>query len=371
MSNVDKIFMKKALQLARKGLGRTSPNPMVGAVIVRNGKVIASGYHRKAGENHAEVEALSDLRSKADAGDTLYVTLEPCNHHGKTPPCTEAILRSGIRQVVIGMTDPNPNISGRGEEYLRKNGVEVRKGVLEKECRKLNEVFIKYIKTEGPYVIAKTAMTLDGWTATATGDSKWITNERSRKFVHQLRDSVDAVMVGAGTVISDDPSLTTRLGRGKGRDPIRIILDTHFAIPHGSKVLNQESDSRTLIVVSGEVTSVSKKAVEKDNVSFITCPIKDGVIDLKSLLDILGKMSITSVMVEGGSNIMGSMIRQRLIDKFYIFKAPKILGGSDAIPMAEGLTPSRMDESHLIEDISLKRFGDDILIIGYAECLPD
>lgn len=363
----DSKYMKEAIRLAAKGLGRTSPNPAVGAVIVRHGKIIASGYHKKAGLNHAEVEVLSMIGGKGRPDDTLYVTLEPCNHHGKTPPCTEAILSSGIRNVVTGMSDPNPSVAGGGAEFLKKKGVRVSSGVLEAECRKLNEGWLKFISTGRPFVIAKSALTLDGWTATSKGHSKWITNERSRNFVHRLRDRVDGIMVGAGTIIADDPSLTARLKDGKGRNPVRIIVDTHLRMPHNAKVLSPESDSGT-IIVTGDKTPMSRvRAFERDNVRIMTCPTKSGRIDLIRLMDALGKMSIVTLMVEGGSEIMGSMIREGLVDKFYLFTAPRILGGDDGVPMARGKGPERMDESITLRDMQLKRFDDDILIIGYPE----
>jgi len=353
--------------LAAKGLGRTSPNPAVGAVVVRRGKIIASGYHKKAGLNHAEVEALSIIGGKGRPDDTLYVTLEPCNHHGKTPPCTEAILRSGIRNVVIGMSDPNPSVAGGGAGFLKKNGVKVKSGVLEAECRSLNEGWLKFISTGRPFVIAKSALTLDGWTATSKGHSKWITNERSRNFVHRLRDKVDGIMVGVGTIIADDPSLTSRLKNEKGRDPVRIIVDTHLRMPHNAKVFSLDSCSGT-IIVAGDKTPKSKfRAFERDNVHVMTCPTRRGRIDLTRLMDVLGKMSIVTLMVEGGSGIMGSMIREGLIDKFYIFTAPRILGGDDGVPMARGNGPERMDESVILKDMQIKRFDDDILVIGYPE----
>ena len=243
----DERFMKEALRLAKKGMGRTSPNPMVGAVIVRDGRIIASGYHRRAGLNHAEVEALSDMKGRIMDGDIMYVTLEPCNHHGRTPPCTEAILESSLKRLIIGMEDPNPGVTGGGIDFLREKGIDVSSGVLEHECRRLNEAYIKSVSMGSPFVIAKSALTLDGWTATSTGHSKWITNEKSRQFVHRLRDRVDGVLVGVGTVIKDDPLLTTRLKNKRGRDPVRIIVDTHLRIQPSAKVIDHDSDSMTLI----------------------------------------------------------------------------------------------------------------------------
>ncbi len=367
MSQNDIKFMKQAIRLAAKGLGRTSPNPAVGAIIVRDGRAIASGYHKKAGQNHAEIEALSMIEGKGMAGDTLYVTLEPCNHYGRTPPCTEAILKSGIKNVVIGMPDPNPSVAGGGAEFLMRKGIGVVSWVLEAECRKLNEGFIKHVTTGRPFVIAKSALTLDGWSATSTGDSKWITNERSRDFVHRLRDRVDAIMTGVGTIISDDPCLTARPRNRRGRDPVRIIVDTHLRIPHNAKVLNHDSGSETIVAVGDHVSPELIGNIEKPGVSTIACPLKDGRIDLPALIDALGKMSFTTILVEGGAGIMGSMIRDELIDKFHIFKAPSILGGDDGIPMAKGKGPGRMNQSLFLRDIELNRFGDDILVTGYPE----
>lgn len=365
MSEKDEKFMKEALRLAKKGLGRTSPNPMVGAVIVRKGRIVASGYHRKAGQNHAEVEALSTVGYKARAEDVMYVTLEPCNHYGQTPPCTEAILKGGLKRVVIGMLDTNPRVKGGGADFLRERGVDIKSGVLESECRRLNETFIKFSSTGRPFVLAKAALTLDGWSATSTGDSKWITNDKSRLFVHKLRDRVDGIMVGIGTIIADDPSLTTRLKSRRGKDPIRVIVDTRLRIPHNAKVLNQASDSITLLAVGDNISPGLIKGIENERVSTVLCPVKKGLIDLETLLDILGKMSVTSLMVEGGASIMGSMIEKRFIDKFYIFKAPKLLGGNDGFSMAQGAGPERMDDSLKLKDIKVRRFGDDILIRGY------
>ncbi|OPX39434.1 MAG: riboflavin biosynthesis protein RibD [Desulfobacteraceae bacterium 4484_190.1] len=361
---MDQLFMKEALRQARKALGRTSPNPVVGAVIVKDGNILARGYHHRAGLPHAEAEAISKLNGKAH-GCTLYVTLEPCNHHGKTPPCTEAILKSGIKRVVVGMKDPNPLVSGGGLEFLKEKGIEVKSGVLESECILLNEIFIKFVTKGRPFVICKSAMTLDGWTATATGHSKWITNSKSREFVHRLRDRVDAVLVGVGTIIADDPNLTTRLKNGKGKDPLRIVADTHLRTPVNAKVITQDSDSDTLLVTGMDAASRYQSRYNKPNVSILSCPAPDGKIDLSALMDILAEMSVTSLLVEGGASICGSMLRERLIDKFYIFKAPKILGGGDGIPMASGPGPLKMDQCMGLTDISFRRFGDDILIKGY------
>lgn len=358
--------MREALKEARKGLGRTSPNPVVGAVVVRDNQVIARGYHRRAGLAHAEVEVLNSLM-EASERDVLYVTLEPCNHQGRTQPCTRAILKKGIRHVVVGMSDPNPGVAGGGCRFLKHHGVRVTTGILASDCRRLNEVFVKYVTTGRPFVMAKTAMTLDGWTATAQGDSKWVTNEASRGFVHRLRDRVDAVMVGVGTVLADNPSLTARLKRGRGKDPLRIVLDTHMKTPPNATIVTEASAARTLVVTAGDSHEprppLEAEAYAKATVLY--CPLKQGKIDLHALLKKLGEMSVTSLLVEGGAAVMGSLIREKLIDKFYIFKAPKILGGRDGIPMAAGKGPKKMKESLMLTDIKTRRFNEDILITGY------
>jgi len=358
--------MREALRQARKGLGRTSPNPAVGAVIVREGEIEARGYHHRAGHPHAEVEALRKIGGKAQ-GSTLYVTLEPCNHFGRTPPCTEAILKSGIRRVVAGMKDPNPEVSGGGCEFLRKNGVEVDTGVMESECLRLNEGYLKFVAHKRPFVMVKSALTIDGWTATSTGDSKWITNERSRQFAHVLRNRVDALMVGVGTVLADDPFLTTRLKRGQGKDPLRIVVDTNLRIPRDAKVLNHKSTAQTLLVTGAHIPPENLKRYQKKGVSMLSCPLKGGRIDLGALMDILGERSVMTLMVEGGASIIGSMLRERLIDKFLIFTAPKLMGGDDGVSMASGPGAKGMDDCLRLRDLEVRRFGEDILTVGYPD----
>ena len=365
-SDRDTRFMKEALRQAKRGVGRTSPNPAVGAVIVRKGEVVSRGYHRAAGLAHAEVEALNKLGGKA-FGHTLYVTLEPCNHWGRTPPCTEAILRAGIRRVVVGMMDPNPKVTGGGCAYLRSRGVEVRTGVLEDPCRRLNESFVKFVASGRPFVAVKSALTLDGWAATSTGHSKWITNEKSREYVHHLRDRMDAVLVGVGTVLADDPLLTARPRAGRGKDPLRIVLDTHLRTPLGAKIMHLDSSARTILVVGPEVDPEHVKPHEQAGASILRCPTKNGKIDLQVVMGILGKLDVTSLLVEGGASIIGSILREGLADKFYIFKAPKILGGDDGLPMAGGPGPKRMDDCMRLRDIRVRRYGEDTLIVGYPE----
>jgi len=368
--DADEKYMKEALRLARRGLGRTSPNPAVGAVIVREGKVIAGGYHKRAGDAHAEINALAGLKGKAQPRDILYVTLEPCNHHGRTPPCTAAILDSGIKAVVVGMGDPNPNVTGGGCRHLAANGVEVKTGILEEACRLLNEAYIKFVTRGTPFVIAKAALTLDGWTATSTGHSMWVTNEASRQFVHRLRDRVDAVMVGVETVLADDPALNTRLRRGRGKNPVRIILDTNLRTPPNARVLAHADASMTWIVIGDDVPQERVESRKEEGVSFLSCPKKNGRIDLPALMNRLGEKSVTSILFEGGATAMGAMLRERLIDKFFIFKAPKLLGGGDGIPMAAGPGARRMNESVLMRRLKIRRFGNDVLFEGYPEYTP-
>jgi diaminohydroxyphosphoribosylaminopyrimidine deaminase/5-amino-6-(5-phosphoribosylamino)uracil reductase len=362
----DVAFMNAALRQARRGVGRTSPNPAVGAVVVKNGKTLATGYHRKAGAPHAEVEALGGLGGQAK-GATLYVTLEPCHHHGRTPPCTEAILKSGVKRVVVGMPDPNPEVRGGGCAFLRAKGLQVDMGILEDKCRRLNEAYVKFVTRKRPFVIAKSAMTLDGWTATGTGHARWITGERSRRFVHGLRDRADAVMVGVGTVLADDPMLTARLGARRGRDPLRVIVDTHLRTPPNAKVLHLESSADTVLAVGRGLRKSELKRFERPGVATLPCPKKARRIDLNALMDILGGMGVMSLLVEGGASLMGSLLRGRLVDKVYIFKAPRLLCGSDGIPFARGQGPKRMDRSLRLREISVRRFEEDVLLVGYPE----
>lgn len=358
--------MRQAVRLARKGLGRTSPNPAVGAVIVRNGRIIAEGYHRRAGVPHAEVDALRKIGGKA-RGSTLYVTLEPCNHYGRTPPCTDAILTSGIKRVVVGMKDPNPGVAGGGCEYLVAHNVEVKIGVLEDACRELNEAFVKYVFSGKPFVTLKSAQTLDGWTATATGDSKWITNERSREYVHRLRDQADAVMVGVGTVLADDPKLTCRLKRGKGKDPLRIVVDTHLRTPINARILHQDSSAETMLVIGSHLKDVAADPFQRGKNRIIRCPTGEAGIDMVALLDILGKKGIMRLLVEGGAGISGSLLRARLVDKCYIFKAPKLVCGGDGVPMASGTGCRMMKDCLSLKNIRIRRLDDDMLVMGYPD----
>lgn len=362
----DQHFMQMALGLAVKGEGFTSPNPMVGAVVVKDDKVVGSGFHETVGGPHAEVNALS-AAGKLAAGSTLYVTLEPCNHTGRTPPCTEKILSAGISRVVVAMPDPNQHVTGGGSEYLKQCGLEVISGVCEQQARKQNEAFIKYITTAKPFVIAKCAATLDGRIATRTGDSKWVTGEAARRHVHRLRHAVDAIMVGINTVNRDDPSLTTRLEDRRANDPIRIILDTHLSIEPHARVLQQDSAVDTIVVAGPGAEQNKKTVLEKAGARVIEAPLKNSRIDLASLMQQLGAMGITSLLVEGGGRVLASAFKAGVVDKVLFFYAPKILGGDDGVPICSGPGPELMSQSLSIKDISVLRFDDDILIEGYVE----
>jgi len=363
---VDETYMKMALSLAERGRGWTSPNPLVGAVVVKDGKVVGKGFHQAAGGPHAEVFALEEAGADA-RGATLYVTLEPCNHTGRTPPCTHAILRSRIKRLVAGMKDPNPRVTGGGLDYLRRQGLDVAVGVCEDGCRRLNEIFIKYANTCLPFVILKCAATLDGRIATRTGDSKWITNPRSRHFVHELRHAADAVMVGVGTVFKDDPQLTTRLEGRKGSDPVRIVLDTRLSTPLDAKVLHLSSDSDTLIVTSPSVSPEKRKLFQRAGVQLLSMDCHEDQIDLKALVTELARRQITSLLIEGGSRVNGSALRAGIVDKVYIFYAPKICGGDDGVPVCAGPGVERMEQSIRLKDISVHRFEDDVMIEGYLK----
>ena len=364
MDNVDERFMKLALSLAERARGRTNPNPMVGAVIVRDGLMVGQGYHRRAGTPHAEIHAIADAGAKTE-GATIYVSLEPCSHHGRTGPCTEAIVKAGLSRVVMAMTDPNPRVSGRGKRILEEHGIQVTTGILESESRKLNEAYIKYITTDRPFVILKTAMSLDGKIATASGCSRWISCEDSRRLVHQIRDEVDAIMVGIGTVLRDDPSLTTRLGipLEKGHDPIRIILDSRASIPLKSKVLNLDSPAGTIIAVTPQAPQ-DKIDQLKQRAEVLILPEQSGRVDLEALMEKLGRMEIMNILLEGGAEVNASALKAGIIDKVMVFIAPKLISGSTSPCPIGGAGIDDLSEAVYLNDISVERIGEDILVTG-------
>jgi len=353
--------MKQALRLAEKGWGRTSPNPMVGAVLVKNGNVVGQGYHAKAGEAHAEIVALQQAKEEA-RGAVLYLNLEPCTHYGKTPPCAPQVIQSNVKRVVIGMEDPNPLVNGKGVEILRRAGLEVNVGVLEKECQRLNEAFSKFILKKKPFVILKVAATLDGKMATRNGDSQWISGEASRYLVHQWRDRVDGVLVGIRTVLKDDPMLTARIR--KGRDPYRIVLDSRLMIPEEAKVIGT-SPSKTIIASTEKAPKDKIEKLEQKGVQILLLDSKEGKINLKSCLSKLGEIGMMSLMVEGGNQVNGSFLDEGLIDKLFLFLSPKIMGDPQALGIFGGKGISSVQEAIALKEIKKRKIGEDILIESY------
>lgn len=359
----DERWMKRVLRLAEMGRGRTSPNPMVGAILVKDGEVAGEGYHAKAGEAHAEIIALQQAREEA-RGAVLYLNLEPCTHYGKTPPCAPRVIESGVKRVVIGMEDPNPLVKGKGIEILRRADLDVEVGILEKECQRLNEAFCKYILKKEPFVILKVAATVDGKLATRNGDSKWISGEASRRFVHKLRDQVDGVLVGIGTVLKDDPQLTARI-RG-GRDPYRIVLDSRLKIPEEAKVIGT-SPSKTIIAATEFAPKDKIEKLEKRGVQILILDSQEGKINLKSCLSKLGEIGMMSLMVEGGSQINGSFLDEGLIDKLLLFLSPKLIGDHQALGIFGGRGVSSLEEAVALKEMKTRRVGEDILLEGYLE----
>jgi len=355
-----------ALDLAVQGRGYTSPNPLVGAVVVNDGIVVGKGFHEAVGQNHAEVNALNDAGDRAK-GATLYVTLEPCNHFGRTPPCTQRVIDAGIKRAVVAMQDPNTAVKGGGNDYLRSHGIEVTEGIGEKRARKINEAFIKYTQTQRPFVILKCAATLDGRIAARTGDAKWITGERSREYVHHLRHAADAIMVGIGTVKADDPSLTTRLKNIRTKDPLRIILDTELSIDTNAKVLQLKSEASAIIVTGDSVSAKKKKRIEQQGTQVISVGLKDGRIDLNALMNRLGAMGVTSLLIEGGSRVSASAMAAGVVEKIIFFFAPKILGGDDGIPICKGPGPDLISDCIHVDEITTRQFGNDVMIEGYIK----
>ncbi|MCK5836181.1 MAG: bifunctional diaminohydroxyphosphoribosylaminopyrimidine deaminase/5-amino-6-(5-phosphoribosylamino)uracil reductase RibD [Desulfobacula sp.] len=361
----DHDYMRMALSLAKKGKGFTSPNPCVGAVVVKNDQIVGKGWHRAAGKAHAEVEAIDDAHGNT-RGATIYVTLEPCNHFGKTPPCTHKIIRSGITRVVIGCSDPNPYVKGGGIEYLKKNNIHVETGVLEKEAQTLIEDFIWYARTQKtPFVILKCASTLDGQIATSTGDSKWITNEKSRALVHELRHEVDAILIGSGTLHADNPSLTSRIENTITKDPIRIILDSKLSIDEAAKVICQESNAGTIIVTGPGATVDKKDRLEKKGVQILEVPLKNQRLDLSQLMIKLGEMSILSLLIEGGGKVSASALKEGIVNKVLFFLAPRLMGGSDGTPVFDGMGPEKIKDAFALKNVGVEMIDDDLLVTGY------
>jgi diaminohydroxyphosphoribosylaminopyrimidine deaminase/5-amino-6-(5-phosphoribosylamino)uracil reductase len=359
----DEIFMEKALILARRGMGKTSPNPMVGALVVKEGKILGKGYHRRYGGAHAELSALRNAKDDVK-GASMYVTLEPCCHHGWTPPCVDAIIDAGIKRVVIGTADPNPRVNGKGTQILRDHGIQAKVGVLGERCRMLNEAYFKHIQTGIPFVTLKFAQSLDGRIATKTGHSQWISSPETLRLAHKLRAIHDAVLIGIGTVLADDPSLTVRLV--KGRNPQRIIVDSRLRIALTAKVLNDEEVERTIIVATEGANRRKAQRLRNLGAEVLWAGKNQrGAVDMTDVLKQLGRMGITSVLVEGGAKVITSLIREGLADKIVLVVAPKLIG--EGIEAVGNLGIYDLSEALRVSRMKMRRIGDDIVIEGYLE----
>lgn len=354
----DSDYMRLALQLAQKGCGWVSPNPMVGAVIVKNGEIIGQGWHEKYGQPHAERNALSSCRESPE-GAAMYVTLEPCCHYGKQPPCTEAILSSGIKKVFVGSGDPNPLVAGKGIQILREHGVEVTEHVLSEECDRLNEVFFHYIRTKRPFVVMKYAMTMDGKIATYTGASKWITGESARSHVHRQRHRYRAIMAGVGTILADDPLLTCRVDNG--RNPIRIICDTHLRTPLTAQVVRTAKQIPTILAVC-HADSEKTSAYEEAGCQIIHLDEACGHVDLRQLMEELGKREIDSVLLEGGGTLNWSALQSGIVQKVQAYLAPKLFGGQTAKTPVGGMGVPVPADAFPLKISAVTRLGEDLLI---------
>lgn len=353
--------MRRALALARRG--RTSPNPMVGAVVVQEGRIVGEGYHRRAGEAHAEVKAL-EAAGELARGAEIYVTLEPCCHFGRTPPCTKTIIASGVKSVFAAMVDPNPKVAGKGLVEIESAGIETHVGILEERARKLNEAYIKHVTTGKPFVTLKLATTLDGKIATRTGDSKWISCEASRRVVHRLRGRVDAILVGVGTVLIDDPELTARVGR-RVTYPVRVVADSLARTPAGAKVFAQPQ-GLTVVAVTPRAPVEKIRKLEEAGARILTVGEADGHMSLPELLEQLGRINVTSVLIEGGGRIAASALGAGVVDKVMFFIAPKIVGGESARTSVEGPGISKMADALQLREVTVRNVGCDLLVEGYT-----
>ncbi len=369
--------MRRALQLAAGSLGRTSPNPAVGAVVVRDGHIVGEGYHQAAGQPHAEVNALNQANQLAQGAD-LYVTLEPCSTAGRTPPCTEAISRAGIKRVIYACQDCDSSNAGRADQVLSEKGIQTIGGLLEDQARRLNEAYFKHKTTGLPFVTVKLACSLDGKIATRTGDSRWVTEAEAREYVHQLRDRSDAVMVGIGTVLADDPALTTRLDSPEARDALRIIVDTHSRTPAAAQVVSSPSEAGCIIATTAEAPQSRIERLRRSGAEVWELPEKNGKVDLAALMQALGQRDIMSVLVEGGSTLVGGLLAEGLVDKLLMFYAPKIVGDRQALSAVNGLQSTEMSETIKFEITDIQQIGADVLITAYLPevgqsppCSPD
>lgn len=365
---VDEQFMQSALDLAATAEGRTRPNPAVGAVLVKDGQVVGEGFHPAAGQPHAEIFALHQAGSKA-VGSTLYVTLEPCSHTGRTGPCADAVIAAGIARVVVATTDPNPLVSGRGLERLRKAGIAVETGVLEAAARRLIAPFAKHVTTGLPLVVLKAGMTLDGMTATAKGDSQWITNPASRTLVHQFRDKVNAILVGVGTVQQDNPLLTTRLATG-GRNPLRVVVDSHLRIQEDAAMLATGPGCETLIVTTASAPAAKRQRLLERGVQVVEVDSENDRVNLLKMLSYLGERGVQSLLLEGGATLNHAMLHAGLVDRVMLFLAPKLLGGQGR-GVFSGPGVDRLADAFALRDLRSRMIDGDILIEGeVVPCSP-
>ncbi len=364
LSKTDIHYMLEALHLAARGRGRTSPNPCVGAVIVNDNAIVGRGYHRKAGEEHAEVLALRQAGYRASGG-VMYVTLEPCNHTGRTGPCSHAVAAAGIKKVIIGMLDPNPLVAGGGADYLRGRGIEIVSGLLEQKCRDLNRAFIKYTTTSLPLVIMKAGLSLDGRISYRERYGGSITGSDAAREVHRLRDRMDGILVGASTVEIDDPALTTRLEKKKGQDPVRIILDTTLRIRENVKLFTQHSAAPTWVFCSNKADAVKMERLRTSGVIVHTTEAgADGRVNLHEVLSVLGRHEISSLLVEGGATIHGAFLNARLVDRAHLFYAP-IFAGDGGLPLIQGYrTEGGREQAVRLDGVKTRKCGDDLLITG-------
>ncbi len=362
---IDEMYMERALALAAKGRGTTTPNPMVGAVIVKDGRIIGEGYHIRAGEGHAEVNAFRNAVEDV-TGATMYVTLEPCSHYGKTPPCADKIVEKKIGRVVVGALDPNPLVAGRGIEKIRNAGIPVVTGILAEKSVALNEVFMKYIVTKRPFVLLKAAMSLDGKIATVGGESQWISCETSREEVHRLRHELTGIMVGIGTVLADDPMLNCRIPGGK--QPVRIVVDSHLSIPENSRLAGSAKEFPLIVAAVEGSDAAKKERLEAENVQVLEVPADaGGHVDLNRLMDALGEMKIDSILLEGGGRLAEGALQAGIVDKVQFYIAPMLIGGEAAKTPVEGRGIAALSQAWHISDWKAEMMGDDIKITGYIK----
>ncbi|MBE0651298.1 MAG: bifunctional diaminohydroxyphosphoribosylaminopyrimidine deaminase/5-amino-6-(5-phosphoribosylamino)uracil reductase RibD [Bacteroidales bacterium] len=362
----DAFYMQQAIELSKNGMGFVNPNPLVGAVIVKDNRVVGKGWHEYFGGPHAEINAIRDARGNTE-GATIYVTLEPCSHYGKTPPCSLAIIQNKFARVVVGSVDPNHLVAGKGINMIRNAGIKVQSGIMEKEVQELNEVFFKFIRTRLPFVVMKTAMSLDGKIATVTGDSQWISGETSRKQVHQLRNQYAAVMVGINTVLKDNPLLNVRDVQGKIKNPVRIVVDSRARIPLESKLLNTPETAETIVAVTNQAPKSKIKAIEKKGAIVHICPETGGRVDLLFLMKEIAAGDIDSILLEGGGTLNFEALKQGVVDKIVAFVAPKILGGTEAFTSVEGKGFAALQEAVQIENLKACPSGEDIMLTGYIK----